>query len=355
MLGFLERRGKRSKERTADKMPIAFVAGGGTIGSLLNNDGVRCAGENQLDLIEGLGKKFPEFAKNIKVESSFSAFGGLSENMTPQIQAKFKAKILEAIDSGATNIVVSHGTDSLEHTARYLFSQLQEQLRQKGVRVVITAANQDTSHPRTDAWNNLRLAISTASDASQQPGVFVAFHNLVIPGDRVVKEPYNGREMNYTDEESEEYIQSLKQQERHEQQQIQQFEEKFKVSTESNQVAICEVNKTDLDLSIDQFDGQRVVIFKLYHSGTARTEGSNSVDDFIAQLTNQGIICLGVTENGEPTNLHGYETGVALDQAGLRAIPGRITAPVAKAWVGAILNSNPNISQNELFEVLRVE
>lgn len=57
----------------------------------------------------------------------------------------------------------------------------------------------------------------------------------------------------------------------------------------------------------------------LYHSGTANTEKLElSVSHLVNKLrVERDIIFFGVTENGEPVDLHSYETSVRLREAGV--------------------------------------
>lgn len=68
-----------------------------------------------------------------------------------------------------------------------------------------------------------------------------------------------------------------------------------------------------------RFPHIQAVLLTLYHSGTANTTDQNTaivdlVRDFIDR---RGIVFFAVTENDEPTDLHAYETSVALREAGV--------------------------------------
>jgi len=318
---------------------ITFIAGGGTIGSIVKEGGIRYAGGGSIDLISKLAVHHPEVTSDLEVQYTLDAFGGLSENMTPEIQSDFLKLAKVAISSlGAKSIVVTHGTDSLEHTAKFLYEQLQSTCIEKGVKIVMTGANHDTSHPQTDAWDNLTLAIKTSTDIMTPSGVYVAFHDQIIPGNTAVKEPFNDVSMNYRDKYSAEYANLALAQELNDQRMIGKIERHFKSPTKSDYVTTEKVNRVGLSLNPDKYKGKRVVVFQLYHSGTAITEGDSSVAKLIAELGNRNTICLAVTENGEPVNLMGYETGVKLKEAGLIAMPGSMTLATASALAGAIVN-----------------
>lgn len=328
------------------KRGITFIDGGGTIGSIVRG-GTRCAGEGSVDLINELIKRYPILARTLRVECTLHAYGGLSENITLPIQQKFVEVVGEAIENGSKSIVVSHGTDTLEHTAGVLHNQISDKCEKNTAIVVLTAANHDTSHPQTDAWDNLKLAIDTSIKPDQPSGVFVAFHQKVIEGNKVAKEPFNGVSMNYADINSENYQIALGLQRRREELICGQIMQEFRISISNRTVQNALVNKVDLNLKREDYSSSRAVIFQLFHSGTARTEGSNPVNRFIDLLNRHGKLCLAVTENGEPVNLKGYETGVALETAGLHAIPGNMTIKTATALVSAIINKHPNGLSNE--------
>jgi L-asparaginase/Glu-tRNA(Gln) amidotransferase subunit D len=63
----------------------------------------------------------------------------------------------------------------------------------------------------------------------------------------------------------------------------------------------------------------RGIILNLYHSGTANVEeAGESVAKLVEDLRRKrGIVFFGVTENGEPVDLHAYETSVRLREAGV--------------------------------------
>ena len=82
---------------------------------------------------------------------------------------------------GYDGIVITHGTDTMAYTA----SMLTYMLKNIPIPVVLTGSQLPITHPLTDAYGNLRLALAMA--ASGLPGVFVAFHNNIILGCRAVK------------------------------------------------------------------------------------------------------------------------------------------------------------------------
>ena len=186
---------------------VEVIYAGGTISSLATAGGYR-EGGHVVDLVGGLEERIPGFTKNFQIGNRQVAYTGLSENMDEEYWNEIEGATQRAINNDPNGVVITHGTDSMEQTSRRLQRRLKEQLRQRGIKVVITGANEDLAHPKTDAWDNLTFAFESC-DAEQEPGVYVGFHRRLIPADLVVKEPYNGSEMNYISMEDPEYIQAV--------------------------------------------------------------------------------------------------------------------------------------------------
>lgn len=303
------------------KTEVGIVYAGGTISSVMNSQGYR-EGGHEVDLLELMttlaGRTYD---KTVTISSSSFAYPGLSENMTNNDRAILAEHVREALSAGVHGVVVTHGTDSMEHTARYLDARFKNHIRKKDQRIILTGSNNDTSHPHTDAWDNIAEALSSAADITNKPGVYIAFHGNLIPAHAAIKEPYHGDQMHYVDKGSRKYSSLLREQNAAVKAMCGNFGP-TPPSNSRNSVILYEVNlprenHTTLNRRISS--QTRAVLFRLYHSGTANTHSSNvSVSNLVNRLRiDHNIVSFGVTENGEPTDLRLYETSVKLRQAGM--------------------------------------
>lgn len=300
---------------------VEVVYAGGTISSLATTQGYR-EGGHVVDLVGRLEEKLPNFREGFEVGKAEVVYTGLSENMDEEYWEQIEGGVTTALDRDPNAVLITHGTDSMEQTARRLQRRLKDLLAVKNAKIIVTGANDDLSHPQTDAWDNLDFAFqSTKNDA--EPGVYVAFHKRLIPADLVVKEPFNGSEMNYVSMEDPEYIEAVKAQEAESNDLIVRLQRTLGPIEEEGAVVEYPVNviRANHEAFIDQLNTSdiRSVLLILYHSGTANTEKPElSVSDLVRRLReDRGIVFFGVTENGEPVDLHSYETSVRLREAGV--------------------------------------
>ena len=312
-----------SKEPLPQHRPtVEVIYAGGTISSLATVAGYR-EGGHTVDLVDRLEEHDPDFQPTFDLGHKEIAYTGLSENMDDAYLEDVDQKVDEALARDPHGIFASHGTDSLEQTARHLREKYLAKLREKGVRLVITAANDDLEEPNTDAWDNLEFGLeSAASDV--EPDVYVAFHRRLIPADQVVKLPFiGGGESTFVSINDPLYAQALRQQQEHSSGLINQLQQLYDVQPNEAQAINYEVNviRPNHQEFLDSLSNQdvRAVVFTLYHSGSANTEKpEQSVAELVRKLrTEKDIVCFGVTENGEPVDLHAYETSVRLREAGL--------------------------------------
>jgi L-asparaginase len=90
---------------------------------------------------------------------------------------------IETLD--ADRIVITHGTDTMTHTAEFLARELTP-----GRVVVLTGAMQPASMAVSDAAFNLGAAVAWAQALS--PGVYVAMSGRCFPAGEVVKDRSRG-------------------------------------------------------------------------------------------------------------------------------------------------------------------
>lgn len=302
------------------RVNIEVVYAGGTISSFATPGGYR-EGGHVVDLVGKLQEKIPDFGKRFALGQTQVAYTGLSENIDENYWEGIEAATTHALDRNPRAVLITHGTDSMEQTAKRLQRKLKDILQSKNAKVVLTGANDDLSHPTTDAWDNLTFALKSAQSEAE-PGVYVAFHNRLIPADLVVKEPYNGSEMNYVSSADKEYTDRLAKLEAQDNATISRLEQAVgepvdPMSAIEYPVNIVRLNNQEL---LDQInDNVKAVLLVLYHSGTANTENPNlSVADLVRHLRQErNMLFFGVTENGEVVDLHSYETSVKLREAGV--------------------------------------
>ena len=330
------------KERLQHKTRIEMVYAGGTISSLATPQGHR-EGGHVVDLVGRLQDRFTDFGDSFDLGEAQVAYTGLSENMDEDYWNSIETSVLGALSKNPNAIIITHGTDSMEQTARYLQRRLTTQLKQRHAKVILTGANEDLSHPRTDAWDNLRFAFES-SEADVEDGVYVAFHRKLISADLVVKEPFSGSEMNYVATTDEAYIQSQNTQQQRDQEQAKKVKASLVQEAVVNNVLLYPVNvvRTDHKDFLNQVEQTkpRAVLLRLYHSGTANTEKPElSVAELVIELRARGIVAFGVTENGEPVDLHSYETSVKLREAGVIPLY-NMTERVALVKLGMVRAEN---------------
>ena len=104
-----------------------------------------------------------------------------SLELTDNDRAEVKARIAEILPEGAP-VVISHGTDTMVETGRYLekaFADLKAP-------IVLTGAMTPLGFEGSDGLQNLTESLMAAQ--LLQPGVYVVMHGQVIPVDRARKD-----------------------------------------------------------------------------------------------------------------------------------------------------------------------
>lgn len=331
---------------------VAIVFAGGTISSQMDRLGTLHGGKN-FALIEKLIALKPGIIKNINLTKAKIIYQGLSEDMTRHDQYRILTQVRRLIKFGVTRIVITHGTDAMEQTGRYLAKYLIKDLKNSRSTVVMTGSNKDSSHPQSDAWANLSLAINTP-DQILTNEVYLAFDQRVVLARNAKKIFLPQGSMYYLDENSREYIQSLDHFNTVCKRQKQALTEYFGLEPAPFSTLYF-VNK--IRPSHAQFLGMikhnkslKAVVFVLYHSGTASSVDANSsVAALVKKLHTQGILSFGATENGEPTDLNAYTSSVKMRQAGMIPLQA-LLYPVAEHKINLICTQNPDINQQELIK-----
>ena len=302
---------------------VAVLFCGGTISSIANKKGLRINGK-AFDLVEKLSQNMPGTYKNINITKSEIIYSGFSENMTSKVHHDLFKSVNKLVDVGFSRIVITHGTDSMEQTARYLDGKLKSKLTKLQCLVVLTGSNDHAGSSQTDAWKNLSQAVNDGK-YSHAGGVFVAFHGRFIPADEVVKEFFDGKEMNYISNKSFLYKVGLIRYKKWKEKRIKYIKKHYFKDKLDFKIIEYPVNLIREDhkniLKLVGKEKPDAVLFILYHSSTANTQDDqNSVSNLIFELTNQKILCFGITENGDPTDLSKYKSSIDLKNAGLIAV-----------------------------------
>lgn len=297
-----------------------IVFAGGTISAKVNKEGAHVGG-HVFNLLENLQEKVEGSIKNINITKSEIVYSGLSENMTRKEFNNLTKKIIEIIKTGVKKIIVTHGTDNMEHSAKYLRKKVFKYLKKYGNTVILTGANDSTDNIQTDAWDNLHFSINNSWDLLEND-VYIAFNKKFIKAIEARKDFYMGNGVSYISKFDPKYIKNLNHFNLKVEKLNKKLDEKLKTRLINDLVLTYEVNKIRKDHNkfLERVTKLKpiAVLFKLYHSGTANTtDPKSSVSKLVANLNKKGIVCFGATETGEPTDLHAYETSLALLKSGM--------------------------------------
>lgn len=104
-----------------------------------------------------------------------------SLEMTDADRAQVKNRLAELLPHGAP-IVISHGTDTMVETGRYL----QKAFPDLKAPIILTGAMTPLGFEGSDGLQNLTESLMAAQ--LLQPGVYVVMHGQVIPVDRARKD-----------------------------------------------------------------------------------------------------------------------------------------------------------------------
>lgn len=144
-------------------MDVHVIATGGTIASTADGATHGAAPELTGDELVDAVPQLETYA-NVTVETIVDRPGF---DMSPEICARLARRIRELEDT-VDGTVVTHGTDTLAETARYL------DLTCAGP-VVVTGAQRRPDEPGNDGSTNLSTAVRAAADDRVTAGAFVAF------------------------------------------------------------------------------------------------------------------------------------------------------------------------------------
>jgi len=324
------------------KPKVSLIYAGGTIEAIPSEVGLREDLEGELDVLKQFLKERPDIRKAIHISEPKEALRLLSENMSHGGRDWYKLSqiVAEEINNGASGIVITHGTDTMEFTAAALSFLLQD----LAVPVILTGSSFPITDKReqNDALDNLYNSLSFAG-IGEVAGVFVVFGGLVLEGTRVIKHvSWDDGRASFLDSGAKpvafgyggKFV-------------FPDGSQKWQATTKKNKVEPIggfvwnevtffsvkpDRDPTDLDCLIER-PGRRAVILEFYASGTAPARGAGeefSLVPAVKRARNKGILVFATARGAGRIQFRDYVTAQELIRAGVIPLYDMTTST---AWV----------------------
>lgn len=156
-----------------NKTRIHVLFTGGTIGSLLGEDGHIHPKRNPYLLLESLEAQYPELAEQVEFLCQ-EPYRILSENLSSQEINRLGEVISQCLsDPLAAGIVLTHGTDTLAYTGAFLNYMFPEVSKP----IILVSSAYVLTDPRANGLENFREAVSYLCEEEKKGGVYVSYQN----------------------------------------------------------------------------------------------------------------------------------------------------------------------------------
>jgi L-asparaginase len=158
-------------------MKILFIQTGGTI----DKDYAKGANVYNFEIADPAVKRILE-----SVNPSFEyEIVTIAKKDSQDLNEQDRDNILKACqNSPETHIIITHGSDTMDITAKIL-TTIENKI------IVITGSSRPERFSDSDASFNIGTAIGALYNL--RPGIYIAMHGLVLPWDKIHKNPQTGQ------------------------------------------------------------------------------------------------------------------------------------------------------------------
>ncbi len=153
-------------------MQIKIISTGGTINKLYNE----LTGE--LEIGKSVAENIYSLARGNLTVKEVSIIGKDSLDMTDEDRALLAQSVK---DSAEENIIILHGTDTMDKSAAVLWSIVKDK------KVVFVGSMKPYSIERDEAIFNFACAVGFLR-SNPKSGVYISMHSLVLPYDEIYKD-----------------------------------------------------------------------------------------------------------------------------------------------------------------------
>jgi L-asparaginase len=162
---------KKNNKDKKDPLTIYFITTGGSI------DKNYSAHSSDLEVSDSI---IHQFLDDGEVSFKYDLIS-VSKKDSLIIDNTDREKMINAIiASNCSRIIITHGTDTMVTTGRYILDRIKDKI------IVLTGALKPAHFRNTDAILNVGMAIGAVQSAD--PGVYVAMNGLVLPVGKIEKD-----------------------------------------------------------------------------------------------------------------------------------------------------------------------